>query len=287
MNVTHEQRKAAQERMALEAMPRFGMLADELDSLTNELFSERIAYQPDDGASVMVLSFVTKQREHLRSVRLLIDSKQHRDAHLIARTMIEGMGRLLWAFNRKPERTDLWLWFGAILDWRQTKKNEEKGRFVDPVEKVELKTYVDLHGPNYYRPKVRDAIAAATVPGAPAYQIPEDPWANDWTSTAVADMFAELQAKSMYDGVYRDSSEWVHWGPRTILRAMQTADWGVAGFAEEDLRVALIAMQLGCQSLLQSLEVLDSHFTLGVTERLGEMGRRMVTIMFDAVEATR
>ena len=100
-------------------------------------------------------------------------------------------------------------------------------------------------------------------------------------------MFTELQAKRLYDSVYRDSSEWVHWGPRTILRATQSAEWGVAGFTEEDWRVALLALQLGGQSLLQSLEVLDMHFSLGISDRLAELGQRMVTIQTEALAAAR
>jgi hypothetical protein len=283
---TQEQRRAIQERMAREALPRLSVLADVLEALANEVFDRRIPYDPEDPASVMVLSFVTKQREHLRSVRLLLKAKQHRDAHVIARTMMEGLARLLWAFNRRPERTDLWFWFGAILDWRQTKKNEASGMAVDPGEKAELKTYVDKHGPNYYRPKVRQAIEDAHQNGT-VYEIPEDPWANDWTPTAVADMFTEVEARRLYDTVYRDSSEWVHWGPRTILRAMQAAEWGVAGFTEEDWRAALVAMQLGSQSLMQTLEVLDMHFSLGITDRLAELGQRMVTIQTEALAAAR
>ena len=100
MSEVHEQRKAIQHRMARAALRRLSELADDLEALAKEVFAKRIPYDPKDAASVMVLSFVTKQREHLRSVRLLLNAKQHRDAHLIARTMIEGMGRLLWAFNR-------------------------------------------------------------------------------------------------------------------------------------------------------------------------------------------
>ena len=167
------------------------------------------------------------------------------------------------------------------------KNNEENGMVVDPGEKAELNTYVDQHGPDYYRPNVRKAIEQAAEPGAPPYEIPEDPWASDWTPTGVADMFTELQAKRLYDSVYRDSSEWVHWGPRTILRATQSAEWGVAGFTEEDWRVALLALQLGGQSLLQSLEVLDMHFSLGISDRLAELGQRMVTIQTEALAAAR
>ncbi len=282
MGKTQEQVRANQTRMAQESLPGLSVLSVELEALVSDVFGRRIAYEPDIGADVMVLSFVTKQREHLRTVRVLIDAKQHRDAHLIARTMVEGMARLLWAFNQKPDRTDRWFWFGAILDWRQMKKNEENGIVVEPDDRTELKTYVDRYGPNYYRTTVRKAIETAQVAGT-VYEIPEDPWRNDWTTTNIESMFVGVDGKRLYESIYRDSSEWVHWGPRTILRAMQLAAWGTTGFTEEDWRVALFALQLGCQSLIQSLEVLDLHFSLGIAGRLDTINRKMVAIQLESL----
>ena len=113
------------------------------------MFAAPIPYDPLNGADVMALSFATKQAEHLQSVRILVAAKQHRDAFLIARTILEGYGRLLWSFQRVQERPDLWLWYGAILDWRQLGKNENAGIIVDPHEKAMLQEYVDRHGENY------------------------------------------------------------------------------------------------------------------------------------------
>src|SRR3954467_1280709 len=124
MGETQAQRAERQERHSLAVLPRLNELADLLETITHDVYEKRIAFTPDNGADVMALSFVTKQHEHLRSVRTLITAGLHRDALLIAGTMIEGLGRLLWAFNEVPERTDLWFWFGAILDWRQTLKNK-------------------------------------------------------------------------------------------------------------------------------------------------------------------
>ncbi len=42
---------------------------------------------------------------------------------------------------------------------------------------------------------------------------------------------------------------------------------------------------LACQSILQSLEVLDRHFSLGKTERLAELEETMVAILIESVAA--
>lgn len=221
MGETQEQRSRRQSLTASAALPGLGELADELEALTREVFEKRVPYEPNVGADVMALSFVTKQNEHLRSIRTLLSVGAHRDAQLIARTMIEGLGRLVWAFNNVPERTELWFWFGAIVDWRQTQKNEESGIPVPHLERTELKAYVEQHGPNYYRKGVRQKLQASKDAGD-AFKLPDDPWANDWTAVSLESMFAEIQATFLYDGIYRDTSEWVHWGPRSILRAMES-----------------------------------------------------------------
>lgn len=271
MGETQHQRRDRQERFAQAQLVRLNGLANSLDALIREVFDNRVAYTPDNGSDVMALSFVTKQHEHLRSVRTLINAGLHRDAYLIARTMLEGLARLLWAFNRSPERTDLWFWFGAILDWRQILKNEAGGMAVEPGEKAELKAYVDSYGPNYYTKKVRDALQAAEKEGA-VFEVPDDPWRNDWTANTTESMFHEVHGEYLYEGPFRDTSEWIHWGPRSIFRAMEPAEWGMGGFTQEDWRAAASALMYGCLSVLHSLEILDQHFSLGITPRLADLG---------------
>lgn len=284
MGITHEQRHAKQERMAHQGLPRLHVLAEGLNAVVGEVFDMRVSYDPFNGAHVMALTYVEKQREHLRSMRLLLDAKQHRDAYVIARTMIEGMGRLLWAFSNTPERTDLWFHFGAVLDWRQVRKNEAIGMDYTEEEKAKLKEFLDEHGTKYYWPSVAEAVAKAKESGA-TYEIPEDPWVNKWTRVSVQQMFTDLGADPLYDQVYGGASEWIHWGVRSVMRAAEETERGTAGFTGEDWALALHSLQLGCQSLLQSLEILDNCFSLGITERLRDIDRTMVTIQMDGLEA--
>jgi hypothetical protein len=215
MGKSLEQHEQWQIESSRKELPLLGNLAKGLEALAHEMLTPPIAYLPDNGADVMALSFATKQPEHLRSVRALIAADLHRDAQLIARTMLEAQGTLRWAFNRTPERTDLWFWYGAILDWRQMAKSKAQGFEVDPADEAELKPYVDRHGPNYYKPKVRKALKNAEETGT-TYDLPEDPWhPADWTEMNVRTMFEELgdEDKRLYDSFYRRTSEWGHSGP--------------------------------------------------------------------------
>jgi hypothetical protein len=263
------------------ALPRLNEFADDVQALAIEMLDSQIKFRGDNGADVMAVSFATKQAEHLASLRTLVSAGAHRDALVIARMMIEGLVRLHWAFQ-EAERTELWLWFGAILDWQQTRKNERVGISVDPDETAELWTYVEHHGPNYFKDKVRKLYAAAERDGI-AFDLPDDPWDHKWTDTTIKQMFEEVHAKHWYDGVYGDASEWSHWGVRSILRAMEPDGKALVGFTKDDWRSATIALQLGCQSLLQTLQLADDHFSLGKAERIQGLLDTMATIMDESL----
>lgn len=84
--------------------------------------------------------------------------------------------------------------------------------------------------------------------------------------------------------MYRNTSEWVHWGPRAMLRAMQPAEWGMAGFTDEDPLAAVTALFQGCRCLLQSLEVLDQQFEISLVARLTKLNQKMDSIISDSIE---
>lgn len=272
-----------QERIARFAIDHLSTISDCLEATVAELMDDwSIPYTPDIGADTMSLAFVTKQREHLRSVQLLLEADAHRDALLISRTMLEGEGRLRWAFNKRPERTELWLWFGAIRDYRQTLKNQAEGRPVDANEIDQLKTLVDIHGHKYYHRDVRTDLAKAKSNNK-AYQLPADPWGYSWTETSVKTMFDELKESDTYNLGYRNSSEWVHWDPRTIFRSINFVSSGATGFTEKDWNAGGLAYQIACTSLLECLKVLDDHFKLGLKDRLHGLNTQMLTILSRAI----
>lgn len=284
MGKTQEQVEAWQENSARKELPMLVEVAYDLEALGRGMFTPPVTFQIVDGADVMALSFAAKQREHLRSVHTLIAAGLHRDALLITRTMLEAQGRLRWAFTQIPERTDRWFWYGAILDWRQMAKNKQDGMAVDPADEAALKPYIDQHGPNYYRPKVRQRIADAQQADTP-YILPDDPWnKSDWTETDVRSMFVELGEERLYDSFYRRTSEWVHSGPRAILIAADqqgtaAAEWGPDQFTDGDLVAGVWALGMACESLIRCLEVVNGHFSLRHDERLQAIAGKLDAIL--------
>jgi len=64
-----------------------------------------------DDMSAMAFCFVNKQMEHIKSVCLLADHQQYRDAWAITRIMLEGLAFLRWA-NLDHVRAEDWKSFG-------------------------------------------------------------------------------------------------------------------------------------------------------------------------------
>jgi hypothetical protein len=291
MGKTLEQVEQWQNESALKESPLLDGVAKELEALARDMFTPPIAFQTDNGADVMALSFATKQLEHMRSVRALIAVGSHRDTQLIARAMLEAQGILRWAFSRAPERTELWFWFGAILDRRQMEKNKRDGLEVDPTDEAELKPYVDQHGPNYYRSNIRKRLEEAQKTGT-TYDPLEDPWhPSDWTEVNVRAMFEELGDVRLYDSFYRRTSEWAHSGPRSILIAADhqwtdPAEWGIDQFTDDDVRSGVWALGIACESLLRSLDVLNAHFSLGHGDRLKSIEDNLATMRAESLAST-
>lgn len=272
-----------QDRIGRYAIDHLDPIANQLEALVAEIFDENsIAYDPESSADQMALAFVTKQREHLRSVRILIDAEAHRDALLIARTMVEGAGSLQWAFLDTPTRTNLWLWYGVIRDLRQLRKNAQDGRPIDEAEIVRLEELADLHGDDYLDRDVRREMRKAQEHGD-RYEMPFDPWGNSWTDTNVSDMLSAVGDIETYNHVYRESSAWIHWDPRSILLAMDMGESGVKGFTETDWAMGGLAYPVACRSLLKCLQVLNDHFELGLADRLNDINNQKRAILLEAM----
>ncbi len=206
MNAWEDMLTLLQENAAIESMPILQAVALNLVRISDEILEKHIPYNEDNSADKMVLSFTQKQLEHFRSLRILIDAEAHRDSALIARAMLEGYGRLQWALADQPKRTELWKWYGLILDWRQVQANENHGFTYTDKQKVEIGALMAQHGEDYIKDKLQKKQAAAKEAGV-VKPLPADPWAYDWTNVSVRSMFESFGALEMYDGMYRSMSE--------------------------------------------------------------------------------
>lgn len=274
MGETQEESIERQAQWARSVLPLLLEYSDRVDRVIEEAFARVPPFEYDDAPAVMTVAFCTKQREHLRSIRVLLAAGQDRDAQLVARAMIEGMARLLWATKDWPNRAEQWLWFGLVLDKRRADRLESRGIAVDGDAKAGMAERLKEHGEQFFTKAVREQRELAESRGE-AFELPDDPWGKRWTDSSAAEAFRESGGAHMYEAGYAHASDWIHWSPQAVLAAFETGTWAVGSFTKEDARAAVEALQLGCQAVLQCLEVLNSQFRLGTEGNLQSLFAEM------------
>lgn len=257
-------------KRALLALPELNALVDEVLDLAERVGSDQAAlwdidHGSEEHAGFMALAYVSKQQEHLQSLLVLVSAGQHRDAWLIARTMIEGLAQLRWAHANQPHGPDEWFWYGVVEDWRQLQKNKGNG-LDDPATEAFADKLLDQYGSNYYTPK-------ATRKADASQPLPRDPYRRRWNQLDAAAIFSHIEGSDLYETIFRVASDWVHWSPRSMFLAI-TDEGETQKYTKGDPARAAQALAAGILSLLQSLEILDSHFQIGIDDKVAEIFER-------------
>lgn len=259
-----------QEERAWAAVPVLMQLSTELLELAESVMLGRVVYDQHDPKQMMVLSFVSKQRDHMRSIRALVHYGLHGDAELIARTMLEGMVQLNWAFQGPDDRPALWYWFGLIMDWRQIMENEANGRIESKKVLDLLFNELDKRGSDYYSPKALKRLGEGK-------SLQADPYRRQWFPGDIAALFSQIQASRLYDDGYRIMSENAHWNPRNLFRSLDFQDQHSVIYKTSDGRKALGALVYGFAAFHQSLSQMDQLFDLNLQAELVDLSVRFGT----------
>jgi Family of unknown function (DUF5677) len=215
--------------------------------------SRNVTTEEDDDFGFMAIQFLYKQIHHAESVLILVP---RRDAGLIARTMIDGFYKLLWAYQVPKERPRLWRSFSIIEDWRLIQKRLKVGIEVAPPDirtnEMALKQLGDLHK----KPK----------PVLP------DPYNEYWQGKIRLSDMADAVGRELYDEPYAELSDWEHWGVNGIGQSITRENNCVVVEPNSD-RVAMVSLLAACQCLLSTLEVADVHLSLNITDEIQTLGK--------------
>jgi Family of unknown function (DUF5677) len=217
--------------------------------------SRSISIEESDDFGFMTAQFLYKQMQHSESVLSLVP---RRDAGLIARTMIDGLYQLLWAFQAREERAKLWRSFSIIHDWRLIQGRVRQGIMVDEADirrnAAGLEEFGNLHRLN--KPK----------PNSP------DPYHKRWHGGITLSDMADAVSRELYDGPYAELSDWEHWGVSGIGESIKRENDRVIVNTDSD-RIAGVALLAALQCLLQTMEVADVHLTLKITDAIQTLGK--------------
>lgn len=216
--------------------------------------SRSISIEENDDFGFMTVQFLYKQMQHGESVLSLVP---RRDAGLIARTMIDGLYQLLWAFQAREERAKRWRSFSIIHDWRRIRGQQKLGIPVDEehIRRTEalLRVFGNLHRLN--KPK----------PNSP------DPYHRRWQGGVTLSDMADAVSRELYDGPYAELSDWEHWGVSGIGESIARENDRVTVDTDSD-RIAGVALLAALQCLLQTLEVAEVHLSLKMRDAIQTLG---------------
>lgn len=223
--------------------------------------SRRIVIQHDDDFGFMTVQFLSKQKHHVESILSLVP---RRDACLIARTMLEGLYQLLLASNLPAERGRRWRSFSVIHDWRLNQGRLREGLPIDQEHARTIDAALlelgELH---------RRANAPADA---------DDPYHKSWRGGVSLSSMASTVGREMYDIPYVEFSDWEHWGVSGIGDSMTVNDNQIEFVPNSD-RIEGLSLLAAFQSLLQTLEVANLHFSLNCTEAIKELTESFVVTM--------
>jgi hypothetical protein len=207
-----------------------------------------IPLKEEDDFGFMTAQFLYKQMQHAQSV---LDLIPRRDAGLVARTMIEGLYQLLWTSQAAEERAERWRSFAIIHDWRLIQGRLREGIPVPEGEIRRNSAGLEKFG-NLHRIK---------KPNSP------DPYHQNWRGGVHLSEMADSLGRELWDGPYEEFSDWQHWGVRGIGDSISRQDGHITINPDSD-RVADQSLLAAFQCLLQTLEVANVHFSMGITENI-------------------
>lgn len=183
---------------------------------------------------------------------------------LIARTMIDGQYQLLWTVQLPSERARLWRSYFAIHDWRLIQGRLREGIAVDSADILATENRLKTFGNLRQLKKLK--------------RNSPDPDHRTWHGgVKLADM-ADAVGRELYDGLYAELSDWEHWGVSGIGEAIALDNCRATVSTNSD-RVAGLSLLAAFQCLLKTLEVVDIHLSLKITDAIHALGKEFRTTL--------
>lgn len=220
-----------------------------------------IEFKEQDHFALMCLCFLSRQTGHAEAVVRL---KDHPDAELITRSMVEGLVQFLWTAGDPAPRARRWREYAAVYDWKLLHEKREKGEEVPEMEAEEVRARIELLGDQFFTSRGRQADASDR-PLAPAYY--HDNWYGGGKLRA---LFGEVKAERLYDIPYGAFSAWHHWDISSLADRFEWSNDPLRfTFSLEGPSVGTFPVAFQC--LLQTAQIADRHLSLGIGDELSEL----------------
>jgi hypothetical protein len=223
-----------------------------LISLSNKVIQDA-EFREDDHLGFMGLCFLSRQIDHLQCMVMLT---HHRDAMLIARSMIEGLCMVKWAQLIPHERPLKWRAFGYIYDWRILRLKVASGESVDPLQQEKIESALAEYGQFFYTNEARIAHGEGR-------ELPKDPYHKDWKcGTQIKQICESVGGSVLHREIYSTFSDWHHWGTATMAESLSFSEDKVLHTSSSASKSAM-ALATGIQCLIETAELVNQHLGLG------------------------
>ena len=230
-----------------------------------------LEFRVDDHFGWMLFVFFAKQAEHARGILALAEKGLYRDAGLIVRSMMEGFVQLLWACADPMVRARAWKEFTYVSSWRKMLKHEQAGRGVAPEVRARIEELLRTHGQQFLTEKGRRRLRNGKA-------LCRKDYSENWTGRSYAELFREVEGAGeakepiLHLCAYSELSDWQHWSPEIMGQAVPIdSESGGATYLEPSAMSGALAVANAFQALFQTLEHLDAHFRLNLSQRLDEL----------------
>jgi len=234
--------------------------------------SVKFDFEKDD-EGFMQLAFASKQIEHSKSLCILIDACQYRDAFGLSRLMTEGLVQLSWAMKEPQERPSIWRKFVLIGEFREKHKAPAFSE-----HKKDLEHLLETHCKNFLNKKKRKEFERGEIKQSDI--VPAD-YPKSWHGfidgngnfemVGTAKMYATADLTPIYGYAHTKASGWVHWDPYSIAEALDFNDDEIS-YINESKHLGAGALADGFNSIFWTVVWLDLHFNLGYQQKLKEIG---------------
>lgn len=239
-------------------------------SRLQEVVVETIEVVKHDGSdrAYMALTFTHGQYLHSLAVSKLVTLGLHRDAGIIARTMLEGFALLAYALNSEDENLPYrWRAFTAVENYRTMREREDIGEKIDPELRARIQADLDTRGGIFLR---KDAKQRTTNG--------EDPYVAKWYQVRLDELVKSIaNVSEFYRKVIEPVNQWMHWNVGGVGRA-----WTVGGedslfFAAADYDTARQSLGAAYTSLHHCAKAADLEIdSINCISRLRELAAAYV-----------
>ena len=147
-----------------------------------------------------------------------------------------------------------------------------KGEVVDPAREGKILDGLGKYGDALLNNKGREARKKGKQPLLNDY-------ITKWPSVSKKQMFEEVEGGLLYQEVYSNMSDLTHWDIASFAGRIRRGSQVVCFLEDSSRTESATALAVGYQSLLQSIELLDSHLRLKKGQGISDLKQQYIATL--------